>query len=64
MKPEIVKAIRIIWDSLDSHLDHTLEDEKCSNKNCGFRESAGDKAFHKKTSTEYAEIILTLTKLL
>lgn len=59
-RTEVIKAIRSVWSSLDSHLDYTVEPVKEKK----FREIHGGTRFHIKTSREYAEILLTLTKLL
>jgi len=57
---EIVKAIRDIWSSLDSHLDYTHSPVKQKS----FRKIHGGKRFHKQCVKEYAEILLVLSKLL
>lgn len=54
----IKKAIRIIWESLDSHLDWTHEVSKDPCKYCG------GKNFHKKCVQEYAEAIKLLSDVL
>ncbi len=55
---QIKKALRLTWDSLDSHLDwtHGIPKDKC--KYCG------SARFHKKVIKEYAEIINILANLL
>lgn len=59
-RAEVVKAIRLVYESLDSHLDYTVEPVKQKK----FRAIHGGSRFHIKTSREYAEILLTLAKLL
>lgn len=54
-RKNVVKTIRNIWLSLDSHLDWSIE------KNAPERDS---RAFHVRTSVEYAEDILRLLKTL
>lgn len=55
---QIKKALRITWDSLDSHLDWTHDIPKNKCKYCG------SARFHKKTIKEYATIIKILSDLL
>lgn len=57
---DVVKATRLVWASLDSHLDYTHTPVKQKK----FRQIHGGKRFHKQCVKEYAEILLTLTKLL
>ena len=47
---DIERAIRIAWDSLQSHLRYT------------YAKSSEGKKFHKKCIREYAEIISILSK--
>ena len=54
----IAKAIRLAWDSLDSHLD-SAKGEKIGKECCD--KAVGDKKFHVKCVREYAFIIQTLT---
>ena len=56
-KKDIIKAIRLTWLSLDSHLDSAI-DKKLTGR------VIGDKKFHKKTAMEYNFIIKTLLDLL
>lgn len=49
-RKEIVKAIRLAWSSMDSHLDYTDIPYK----------KGEPKRFHIKTIQEYATIIRTL----
>jgi|JI8StandDraft_2_1071088.scaffolds.fasta_scaffold577910_1 hypothetical protein len=56
-RSEIIKAIQLVWDSLDSHLAYSVKEEK----KCA---SCGGRAFHAKCVVEYAEIILILSKQL
>ena len=53
MKKDIIKSIRLAWDSLDSHLDST-QDKRLKGK------IIGNRKFHKKCCQEYAFIIKTL----
>jgi hypothetical protein len=48
---KIEEAIKLIYDSLDSHLEWT------------HRQSSEGRAFHKKCAAEYAQLILILTQL-
>jgi len=60
-RTEVVKAIRLVWLSLESHLDSArgeLIGKKCCDKMVGLP------PFHRKCVKEYAEVISTLTKLL
>jgi hypothetical protein len=59
-KADLIKSIRSTWSSLDSHLDWIVEPIKDKK----FAKIHGGRKFHKKTAIEYAETILTLTKLL
>lgn len=56
-KKKIIRAIRIIWESLDSHLD-PVADKKLKGGIIGTR------AFHKRCVKEYLEVINTLSELL
>jgi len=49
---KIERAIQIIWDSLDSHLEYVYNSE-----------SKEDKDFHKQCVKEYAEVIKIITEL-
>lgn len=60
----IARAIRLVYDSLESHLDDTfdpltpkLKDKRAKDHICGQR-------FHIKCVQEYAEIIKILSDLL
>lgn len=60
-RKDIVKAIRLTWLSLESHLDNCVQDEyesECCNK------AVGRPPFHVKTTKEYAFIIKVLTESL
>jgi hypothetical protein len=59
-KAEVVKAIRSVWSSLDSHIDWAIDPIKDKK----FAKIHGGRKFHKKTAIEYAETLLTLTKRL
>lgn len=60
---KIVRAIEIVLDSFQSHLDGTYENLICSDT-CPYKESYGTKQFHKKCVQEYLEVINTLVELL
>lgn len=51
---KIIKSIRIILSSYDSHLDYTY----------GKLPNRETHTFHKRTSLEYLEVLKTLTELL
>ena len=54
-RPELVaEAIRAVWSSLDSHLEHT---------NLGVIVGNDTDEFHKRCVREYAALIVLLTKL-
>ena len=60
-RKDIVKAIRLTWLSLESHLDSCAGDEyenECCNK------AVGRPPFHVKTTKEYAFVIKVLTDCL
>lgn len=60
-KQGIPKAIRLVWDSLDSHLDASLgpvHKKACCNR------AVGSPAFHRQCVREYVEVLDALTKLL
>lgn len=59
-KPEICQAIRIIWESIDSHLGWIEEPEKDKK----IMEAAGDVKFHSQCIKRYSKVIRTLAKLL
>ena len=59
-KVALIKSIRNIWDSLDSHLDYIVDPVKPKK----FRKIHGGPRFHAKTVREYAEDLVTLTKQL
>ena len=54
MNQDVIKAIRLVYESLDSHLIEEEEKKKCC------REAVGSKSFHKKCVKEYAFIIKVL----
>ena len=56
-KTEIVKAIRLTWDSLESHLDASVSSKE-------FCRACGNTRFHAKCTREYAFIIDVLTRFL
>lgn len=56
-KTEIVKAIRLMWDSLESHLDPSISSKELCR-------ACGDVHFHAKCAIEYAFIIDVLTRCL
>jgi len=56
-KQDVPQAIRLVWDSLDSHLDSTVgrvHKRPCCNK------AVGSPAFHKKCVQEYMEVLRVL----
>lgn len=57
---KIERSIRLVWDSLESHLEctHTLTSGQKK-----FKEDVGDCKFHKKCIKDYAFIIQTLSEL-
>lgn len=60
-RKKIIEAIRIVWDSLDSHLDDSIEPtekKKCCQK------AVGSPSFHRKCIKEYVTVIATLAGLL
>lgn len=54
-RKEVVKTIRSIWESLDSHLDWCVEKNP---------KEKDPRMFHVKTSQQYGEDILRLIKTL
>lgn len=56
-KKHIIKAIRLTWDSLDSHLE-SAADKRLTGK------VVGDRRFHKKCVDEYIFIIKVLIEQL
>lgn len=57
-REKIARVIRIVWDSLDSHIDPAVKADSAPCETCGSR------YFHAKTAREYAEAIKLLTELL
>jgi len=56
-KEHIVHSIRLVWDSLDSHLDAAIghiQENECCNK------AVGEPPFHKKCVREYLFILASL----
>ena len=53
---EIIKAIKLAWSSLDSHLDYCVKPIKDKK----FKRIHGGATFHKKCVKEYSIIIKTL----
>lgn len=60
-RSEIVRAIRLTWDSMDSHLDESVS-ATCAKKCC--RDNVGLPPFHAKCVREYAEILRVLASFL
>lgn len=60
-RPEIVKQIRKVWESLESHLDHSIEIVKIPKK---LKEAHGGVRFHRQCVRDYAKQILDLSKIL
>ena len=59
---QIELAIRLVWDSLQSHLPYTYEQQecvKCKQKFC----KCDNYKFHKKSIEEYANLIHILSNL-
>lgn len=52
-----IKVIRILWVSLESHLDFSIKEDK----SC---ETCGDRKFQGATVAEYAEAIELLSRIL
>ena len=63
MKKDIVKSIRLVIESLESHLDDSIESPL---KGLGrkARSHIGGKRFHKKCVKEYAFILQVLAEKL
>lgn len=61
-REKIIKAIRLTWDSLDSHLDYAHTDKKLCE--CTHHESCGNRKFHAQCTRDYSYVIQTLTELL
>lgn len=63
MKNDIIKSMRLVWESLDSHLDDAIESPI---KGLGKRAKRhiGGKRFHKKCVKEYAYILQVLAEKL
>ena len=57
---DIANAIRLTWDSLESHLTDTYEPIYKKLKQKVAKEHIGDANFHRKCIKEYAEIMKTL----
>ena len=60
---KIEKIIQITFDSLDSHLPYTYDQQKCDNCKTKFC-PCDDTKFHKKCVKEYAEVIKLASDLL
>ncbi len=60
-REDVVKAIRLAWDSLDSHLDSS-QDMSGLSECC--QKSIGKPSFHKKCCEEYAFVIKVLASFL
>lgn len=60
-RKDIIKAIRLAWLSLDSHLDMGAG-EMPKRKCC--KDNMGHPPFHRKCIQEYSEIIKTLSDCL
>lgn len=58
---KIARAIRLVWESLDSHIDAsigTVHKNPCCNR------AVGSPSFHKKCVREYIDVLDALTELL
>lgn len=60
----IAKGIKLVWDSLDSHLEDTYNPTYNKVVELEAKKHIGTKAFHKKCVKEYAYLINLLNKLL
>lgn len=60
----IVRALRIIWDSMESHLNDTYDPGIAYVKDRSAKRQIGGKKFHIQTVKEYADVIKTLADLL
>ena len=58
---EVVKAIRVIWLSFESHLDDCVEPEE--KKPC-CRRAVGSGVLHRECVREYAQVISVLASFL
>lgn len=63
-REKIARAIRLVWLSLESHLEDTYDPTYPKLKSKLAKECVGDKNFHRKCVKEYGEIIKTLTELI
>lgn len=61
-KREVVKSIRLAWDSLESHL--SFSEKPLARKLRKHIGTIGGQRFHKQCVREYAHIINTLAKSL
>lgn len=57
---KIDRGMRLVYDSLQSHLEDTHTPSSGSKK---YADTVGDKNFHKKCVKEYAEVIGILADL-
>ena len=60
----IARAMELVWDSLQSHLEDTYNPSITNIKDKKARKEIGGRNFHIKTVKEYCEIISTLGELL
>lgn len=58
-RDEIVRAIRLTWDSLDSHLDYAVKSVKMCPQ-CG----GNDTRYHAKCVREYSLVLEVLSRML
>lgn len=61
---EIIKAIRLTWDSLESHLEYAEKPIAAKHQTKFILDALGKQSFHKKCIVEYATVLLTLAKTL
>lgn len=61
---KLVKVIRTLWSSLDTHLDDTYSPISKTIRSKVAKKHIGGKKFHTTTVREYAEAIKILTELL
>jgi len=55
---QLIKSIRLAWESLETHLDHSVTTKKIKHKEA--REYCGDEAFNSQCVYDYSVIIYSL----
>lgn len=63
-KERIARAIRIVWSSLESHLDDTFNPVYPELKEDKAKEHIGSQDFHRQCVKDYGELIKILTDLI